>query len=273
MPDRINHRLWSNYAKFAEQRGWLITQILSDHIDLTGSAVADLGCGRGGTAVALATAGALVTAIDFNENSTEQLARHAERDCLNITVLNADLYIWQPLRKYKAIVLWDVLEHVEDPGKLLHKCRQALSEDGIICLATPNKWSPLHWLADPHYSLPLLAIARRSLVKKVIVNLLHLFGNDKRDVAQLVSLRQLSSWLADSGLHGTHISRRVLELALLRPESVWNRPWHLFIVRLAAQSWLRNWAFAVLRRENHSFAKYLVPTFYMIIQKNERAAA
>jgi hypothetical protein len=142
-----------------------------------------------------------------------------------------------------------------------------------MCLATPNKWSPLHWLADPHYSLPLIALARRSVVKKVIVDFLHLFGNDKRDVAQLVSLRQLSSWLSDSGLQGTLISRRVLELALLRPESVWNRPWHLYLVKILAKSWMATWALAFLRHENHSLTKYLSPTLYMIIRKNERAAA
>lgn len=273
MAETINKRLWNNYSRFAKHRGWLVTQLLADYIALEGAAVADLGSGSGGIALALAAAGASVTAIDFNTNHTDTLSRVAERERLPVTVLHADLDLWQPLRRYGAIVLWDVLEHVREPEKLLQKCYHSLSDHGIVCLATPNKWSPPHLLADPHYSIPLLACAPRSVVKKVIVDGLHLFDNDKRDVAQLLSYAQLTALVTAAGFKGTLITRRILELALARPESVWNRPWHLSAARFLARPWVTRSMFRVLQSEEAPLIRSWLPTLYMILRKDERAVS
>lgn len=39
---------------------------------------------------------------------------------------------------YDVITMWDVIEHLSDPKKILKKCYQALAKDGIIALGTPN---------------------------------------------------------------------------------------------------------------------------------------
>lgn len=41
-------------------------------------------------------------------------------------------------KKYDIITLWDVIEHVKNPEKLLENTRKLLADDGIIALRTPN---------------------------------------------------------------------------------------------------------------------------------------
>ncbi len=40
--------------------------------------------------------------------------------------------------KFDVITLWDVIEHVEEPEKVLLKSNELLKEDGILVLRTPN---------------------------------------------------------------------------------------------------------------------------------------
>lgn len=48
---------------------------------------------------------------------------------------------FNPLRRFDNIVLGHVLEHVEDPVKVLELCRQWLADDGVILAAVPNAHS------------------------------------------------------------------------------------------------------------------------------------
>ena len=47
------------------------------------------------------------------------------------------------MKKYDAINLFDVLEHVHNPTELLKKCHQLLKSRGIIVIEVPNDYNPL----------------------------------------------------------------------------------------------------------------------------------
>lgn len=48
---------------------------------------------------------------------------------------------FQPTRKYDNIVLGHVLEHVEDPVKILQLCKTWLNSEGVLLSAVPNSHS------------------------------------------------------------------------------------------------------------------------------------
>ena len=47
------------------------------------------------------------------------------------------------MKKYDAINLFDVLEHVHNPTELLKKCHQLLKSRGIVVIEVPNDYNPL----------------------------------------------------------------------------------------------------------------------------------
>lgn len=66
-------------------------------------------------------------------------------------------------RKFDALHLSEVLEHVPEPGALLMEAAGLLSKGGVICCVVPNDFSPVqkvltdrlgfgqYWLAPPHH--------------------------------------------------------------------------------------------------------------------------
>ncbi|MBI5643149.1 MAG: class I SAM-dependent methyltransferase [Deltaproteobacteria bacterium] len=66
-------------------------------------------------------------------------------------------------RKFDAIHLSEVLEHVPDPARILDAASGLLNEGGLICCVVPNDYSPVqktlrgkldykpYWLAPPHH--------------------------------------------------------------------------------------------------------------------------
>jgi 2-polyprenyl-3-methyl-5-hydroxy-6-metoxy-1,4-benzoquinol methylase len=43
-----------------------------------------------------------------------------------------------PTRSFEIITLWDVIEHIPDPDPLLAYLRSLLTDDGVLCMHTPN---------------------------------------------------------------------------------------------------------------------------------------
>jgi 2-polyprenyl-3-methyl-5-hydroxy-6-metoxy-1,4-benzoquinol methylase len=92
-------------------------------------------------------ANAEVTVIDL---SPEQLARHATAR----HKILGDLHrVDMGTSVFDVAVIWDVIEHLENPAIVLDKLRAAVRRGGIIVIAAPNpaslqgmitKWTP-HW--------------------------------------------------------------------------------------------------------------------------------
>lgn len=49
-------------------------------------------------------------------------------------------------QRFEAIIAGEILEHVEDPHGFLRGCRDALEDDGLLVLSTPNPNSPIERL-------------------------------------------------------------------------------------------------------------------------------
>jgi malonyl-CoA O-methyltransferase len=103
--------------------------------EVGGRSVLDLGCGTGRHAMALAAAGAVVTAVDF---SAEMLARaRAKPDADGVSFLRHDLHDRLPFpdRHFDRIVCGLVLDHVRDLPRVFGEMRRVLRPGGFAVVS------------------------------------------------------------------------------------------------------------------------------------------
>ncbi|MDR3518910.1 MAG: class I SAM-dependent methyltransferase [Azospirillaceae bacterium] len=100
--------------------------------------VLDLGCGPG-------VLGRFTTALKpcvfdavEGDPAAAAVAQPHYRDIVNADLQTADLARALPDRRYDFIVLADVLEHLEAPGRLLRRLPPLLNPDGRLLISIPN---------------------------------------------------------------------------------------------------------------------------------------
>lgn len=140
-------RLWDELYK--AKRAPRIKAALNGSGELPGM-VLDLGCGRGGLAVALKAHGVDVVALDLRRRNCAVTALRGQRYDLAIpAVSSVGEQLPFPDGSFNAVYCMEVLEHVQDPIRLLEEIRRVLSPQGACALTVINRWS--HF--DPHYHL------------------------------------------------------------------------------------------------------------------------
>jgi 2-polyprenyl-3-methyl-5-hydroxy-6-metoxy-1,4-benzoquinol methylase len=102
-----------------------------------GEAVLDVGCGKGELAHDLALrGGAHVTGIDVNPSSLA-FAR-ARFAAAGVEFVEADARVWQPPRRFDAIVLSNVLEHIERRVELLRRLAET-AQPARLLIRVPSR--------------------------------------------------------------------------------------------------------------------------------------
>jgi SAM-dependent methyltransferase len=107
---------------------------------LPGPAVLEIGCGTGSFTSLLAARGNSVVALDLNPDYVEIAQRRtANLDRVEIRCADATEISWEP--RFDAVMLLDVLEHIEDDLDLLMRLRKALKPNGVLVLKVPaGQW-------------------------------------------------------------------------------------------------------------------------------------
>lgn len=98
---------------------------------VAGERVLDVGCGKGELAYDLVTrAGARVTGIDVNRTSLDfARARFPDE---RLELVEADACTWEPPHAYDAVVLSNVLEHVDDRVGLLRRLVERARPERVL---------------------------------------------------------------------------------------------------------------------------------------------
>ncbi len=109
---------------------------------LMGFRVVDVGCGAGLTSEPLARLGAHVVGIDPEPQAIMCAINHRNQ-CqdvnLDVSYICQDPLTWQCPNPVDLIVIFEVLEHVENPAQLLEKMLSWLRPGGLIMGSTINR--------------------------------------------------------------------------------------------------------------------------------------
>jgi len=135
----------SDYVKweyFSRQR--LLARGIAGWRPAQPTRVLDIGCGHGALSLTLAeSAGVDVVAMDVLESRVRSVvARKATRDpeaAARVRVVRADAESL-PFRdhSFDAIAATEVLEHLDEPGRMLSEARRVLRPSGRFFMTTPN---------------------------------------------------------------------------------------------------------------------------------------
>ena len=106
---------------------------------LNGLKILDVGCGGGLVSESLCRLGATVTGIDFVQSNIQIAKKHAIINNLKINYICGDIETTKINNKFDVIIMFEVLEHIDDWKIFLFKIKNNLKKDGTIILSTINR--------------------------------------------------------------------------------------------------------------------------------------
>ncbi len=155
MPTKINNKEYELFNKLSKEwwdengkfkvlhqiRPIRIKYILDqlNNNNLKNMDILDLGCGGGLVCESLSRLGAKVTGIDFVENNIEVAKIHSIKKNLNINYIHADIEKLDLKKKFDLIIIFEVLEHLNNWKNFLIGIKKYLKKNGLIIISTINR--------------------------------------------------------------------------------------------------------------------------------------
>ncbi|MBI1182695.1 methyltransferase domain-containing protein [bacterium] len=128
--------------------------------------VLDVGCGNGNISLFLGEKGYDVKGIDISPDAIEVAKKRNPYTNVSFEVRPAE-QLRDNGERYKAIVCSEVLEHLDEPEKLVAVLHDILTDDGVLVVTVPNGYGPREVLMTK----PMQAIYRRGgTMKKMMMN-------------------------------------------------------------------------------------------------------
>lgn len=168
----LEHMRWrADFTEWRTRRLWQenyqgeTLQEIRRYAPIQDVRVLDLGAGMGGFSVAMQRVGERVTALDYNFAYCEIARTRARRYALDLPALvGAGEALPFADSSFHIVTCWDVLEHVQEPRKLLREIARVLVDDGVAFMTVINRLA----LVDPHYHLRFVNYVPRALGEKYI---------------------------------------------------------------------------------------------------------
>lgn len=103
--------------------------------------VLDVGCGNGVISRSVGAKGFEVFGIDISEKAIEKAKQLNTLSNVNFEVKSAEQLVAEG-KKYQAVICSEVLEHLQDPAKLLKVLYDSIADNGILIVTVPNGNGP-----------------------------------------------------------------------------------------------------------------------------------
>jgi SAM-dependent methyltransferase len=155
------------------------------------SRLLDVGCGTGLFVLAANQSGFLCEGIE----PSVRLSKIGS-DILKVPVSTAQIEAYNPAYKYNGIVIWDVLEHLYDPARVMRRCRELLEPNGFLFLQVPN-----HKGISNAYKTQLSRLGLKKNNFKHFGFPWHVYSFDRKSLSILSDLAGLKPVLFESWSH------------------------------------------------------------------------
>ena len=140
----LAHRWWDPASEFRPLHE--INPLRLGHIErlvggFEGRSVADVGCGGGILAEAMAAKGARVTGIDLAEKPLKvaQLHRHESGHEIDYRLMSAEALAEESPGAFDLVTCMEMLEHVPEPASVVRACARLAKPGGWVVFATINR--------------------------------------------------------------------------------------------------------------------------------------
>ena len=142
--NNLSNEWWNENGKFAvlhKIRPIRMKYILDNFPlhKLKNAEVLDIGCGGGLISESMCRLGAKVTGIDFAKNNVEVAKLHSIQNGLKIKYFCYDVEKIEFKKKYDLIIIFEVLEHLDNWKLFLNKICKNLKPHGKIIISTINR--------------------------------------------------------------------------------------------------------------------------------------
>jgi 2-polyprenyl-3-methyl-5-hydroxy-6-metoxy-1,4-benzoquinol methylase len=257
-----NYEKWKRARDIASERGMFVRSIIKKKIKCENLTVLDLGSGQGGTAKILSENNKVIS-LDLNIvrlKSQDEFKDNVQRingDALNVP-LKSD--------SFDLIILQDVIEHVNDPQSLLISLHGLLKKNGILYLSTPNKLSVFNIISDPHWGLPFLSLFKRQSIRKYFLKNFRKPEYERKDIAQLLSLKELIVLFENKFKCALFTSYAVEELLKGNKGIIWS-DFHLALLKLTKLFRFDQLLLGIVNDKPGFLNKFFTPTFYALLEK------
>ena len=142
--NKLSEEWWDENGKFKilhEIRPLRIKYILRQFKakNIKNLEILDLGCGGGLVSESLARLEAKVTGVDFVGNNIKIAKKHAKSNNLKINYIKSDIEELNIKKKFDVVILFEILEHLDDWKFFLNKLNKVVKNNGLIIISTINK--------------------------------------------------------------------------------------------------------------------------------------
>jgi hypothetical protein len=136
----------------------------------------------------------------------------------------------------------------------------------MLYLSTPNQLSPFNIISDPHWGLPLLSLFRRQSIRKYFLKNFRKSESERKDIAQLLSLKELLTLIGNKFIFTLYTSYAVEELLKGNKGIIWS-DFHLALLKLTKLFRFDQLLLGIVNDKPRFINKYLTPTFYSLLEK------
>ncbi len=142
--NQLSDEWWNENGKFkilheikSHRMTYILDQINRENIKKL--KILDVGCGGGIICEPLARLGAQVTGIDFAPNNINAAKIHSKKNKLNINYIYKDIEKSIIDEKFDVILMFEVLEHLDNWKKTIKNIKKNLNKNGKIIISTINR--------------------------------------------------------------------------------------------------------------------------------------
>ena len=257
-----NYYRWKRARDISVERGRFVKSILKQVTECNNLTILDIGSGEGGTSRVLSENNSIIS-LDI---SKERLSRQSEQTNKIVKLCGSAHDLPFNKNSFDVIILQDVIEHLSEKNNFSETIHHLLKDDGIIYLSTPNKYSIINFLSDPHWGIPIISVLNRDNIRKYFLRYFRKSEVERKDIAELISLKELQRLFDEKFNLQLFTKYSVKELFNRNKGIIWSN-FHLKLIKITSFLKLDNLLIKIVNDKPGLLNRLFTPTFYLILKK------